>query len=95
MSEKELEKRLVEQVRAVGGCAYKFVSPGMSGVPDRLVVLPEGKVGFVEVKRKGEKPRAQQQFQMERLSNLGCKVYVLDDERGIGYILTSISGEGV
>lgn len=51
MLENEVEKKLAKKVKALGGRAYKFVSPGNAGVPDRLVVMPGGKVGFAEIKR--------------------------------------------
>lgn len=57
MREKTIEQKLVQAVKAKGGIAPKFVSPGFSGVPDRLILLPDGKCGFVEVKAPGEKPR--------------------------------------
>ena len=52
MQEKELERKLVNAVKTVGGIAPKFVSPSFDGMPDRLVLLPHGKLAFVEVKRK-------------------------------------------
>jgi hypothetical protein len=57
MQEKTLERKLVERVKAMGGIAPKLVSPGFSGMPDRLVLLPGGKMAFVEVKGYGMKPR--------------------------------------
>ena len=57
MLEKDIETKLRNKVKALGGRAYKFVSPGNSGVPDRLVVLPGGKIGFAELKRPGKMPR--------------------------------------
>lgn len=56
MREKQIEQKLVKAVKAMGGIALKFISPGFDGMPDRLVLLPAGKYGFVEVKRRGEKP---------------------------------------
>ena len=53
MREKTIEQKLVQAVKAKGGIAPKFVSPGFSGVPDRLILLPDGKCGFVEVKAPG------------------------------------------
>lgn len=58
MREKAIEQKLVQAVKAKGGIAPKFVSPGFSGVPDRLILLPDGKCGFVEVKAPGEKATA-------------------------------------
>ena len=61
ISEQQIEKKLVEKVKQVGGMALKFVSPGNSGVPDRLVLIAIGKIAFVEVKAPGEKPRPLQE----------------------------------
>lgn len=90
MSEKEIEKMLVAAVRRAGGYAYKFVSPGTTGVPDRLVVLPDGKVGFVEVKAPGKKSRPEQCYQQQRLEMLGCYVAVLDNPDLIETIIKEI-----
>ena len=49
--EKDIEKSLISRTKQRHGKAYKWVSPGNSGVPDRIVVLPGGKVGFCELKR--------------------------------------------
>ena len=57
MREREIERKLVSAVKSSGGICPKFVSPGFDGMPDRVVLLPHGKFGFVEVKRSGEKPR--------------------------------------
>ena len=57
MREKSVEQKLVRAVRVAGGIAPKFVSPGFDGMPDRIVILPGGKIGFVEVKAPGKKPR--------------------------------------
>lgn len=92
MSEKELEKLFKDTVKKFGGIAHKFVSPGTSGVPDRLVIFPGGQIGFVEVKAKGKKPRPEQEYQIRRLKFLGCKVFVLDDAEQIENIIEKIRG---
>ena len=91
MREKTLERKLAEAVKAMGGIAPKFVSPGFAGMPDRLVLLPAGKCGFVEVKRLGEKPRPLQETRHGMLRRLGFKVYVLDCVGQIGDVLREIS----
>lgn len=48
---------LSKAVKNSGGIALKLVSPGFDGMPDRLVLLPGGKIGFVEVKVPGKEPR--------------------------------------
>lgn len=90
LSEREVEKRLVDAVRAKGGKAYKFTSPGSSGVPDRLIILPNGKMGFVEVKAPGKKARPEQCYQQRRLEELGCYVAVLDNPDLIETIIKEI-----
>ena len=91
MKEKDLETRLTRAVRKNGGLALKFVSPGMAGVPDRLLLFPGGRIAFAEVKAPGEKPRPLQIHRMEQLRKLGFRVYVVDSEEKIGEILCEIS----
>ena len=90
MREKAIEKKLVQEVKAVGGIAPKFTSPGFDGMPDRIVLLPGGHMGFVEAKAPGEKPRPLQLARHRLLRGLGFRVYVLEDERQIGEILDEI-----
>jgi len=76
MREKELECKFVQAVKAVGGITPKFISPGFDGIPDRIALLPGGRIAFVEVKRPGEKPRPLQEARHGMLRRLGFKVYV-------------------
>lgn len=77
MLEKDVERLLVKGIKELGGVAYKFVSPGNSGVPDRVVVLPDGRVIFVELKTTTGKLSAIQTRQIVRLEQLRCEVRVL------------------
>ena len=90
MREKQIEQRLVKAVKARGGLCPKLVSPGTDGMPDRMVLLPDSHMGFVEVKVPGEKPRPLQQRRHEQLRELGYKVSVLDDPEQIPPILDEI-----
>lgn len=90
MREKTLEHKLRMKVKDAGGLALKFVSPGFDGVPDRLVLLPGGKMAFVEVKAPGQKPRTLQLSRHRLLRSLGFRVYTLDDEEKIEVILNEI-----
>ena len=90
MREKQIEKALVTAVKEKGGICPKWVSPGCAGVPDRIVILPKGRAAFVEVKRKGEKPRPLQEYRHTQLRALGFKVFVLDDIKEIGQILKEV-----
>ena len=75
--EKDIEKVLIDGVKKIGGRAYKFVSPGNSGVPDRLVVFRGRAPVFVELKTKTGKLTELQEVQIERLRSLGQDVRVL------------------
>lgn len=90
MREKTIEQKFREAVKAVGGLAVKFASPGFDGVPDRLALLPGGRMAFVEVKAPGKKPRPLQLARHRQLRQLGFKVYVLDDEGQIGGMVDEI-----
>ncbi|HEJ0061783.1 TPA: VRR-NUC domain-containing protein [Proteus mirabilis] len=84
--EDEVERHLVNEVKKAGGIAYKFTSPGRKGVPDRIVLLPNGRIIFVECKAPSEKPRPDQLREHARLFALGFHVVVLDS-KDLGEIL--------
>ena len=90
MREKNIEQKLVKAVKSTGGIAPKLTCPGLDGMPDRLVLMPEGRIGFVEVKAPGKEPRPLQVRRHEMLRSLGFKVYVLDEPEQIGGILYEI-----
>ena len=90
MRKKIIEQHLVKAVKNSGGIAPKLVCPGFDGMPDRLVLLPGGKIGFVEVKAPGKEPRPLQVARHGLLRRLGFKVYVLDAPEQIGGILDEI-----
>lgn len=90
MREKSIEQKFREAVRNAGGLALKFTSPGWDGTPDRLALLPGGRMAFVEVKAPGKKPRPLQLTRHRTLRQLGFRVYVLDDEKQIGGIIDEI-----
>jgi len=75
MREKIVEQYLRRRARELGGKAYKLVSPGNDGMPDRLVVMPGGRVAFVETKRPGETSRPMQMHRQQELRELGCEVF--------------------
>lgn len=91
-SEKQIEQKLVTAVKARGGIAPKFVSPGFAGMPDRLVLLPDGVFAFAELKAPGMHPRALQMARHRMLRRLGFRVYVIDGVEQIGGMLDDIVG---
>jgi len=90
MQEKYIEQKLVAAVKSMGGMAPKFVSPGIDGMPDRIVLLPMGRIAFVECKATGKKMRPLQNKKKKQLEALGFLVYCLDDIEQIGGILSEI-----
>ncbi len=90
MREKQIEQKLVQAVRKSGGMCMKFVSPNFDGMPDRLILLPGGRIAFAELKAPGKKPRPLQIARHKTLMGLGFRVYVIDSAEQIGAILDEI-----
>ena len=90
MREKQIEEKLVSEVKRRGGICPKWVSPGFDGMPDRLVFLPGKHFGMVEVKAPGEKPRPLQMSRHRLLEKLGFRTYILDGAEQIGALLDEI-----
>lgn len=90
MKEKTVESKLVKAVKAKGGLAPKFVSPGFDGVPDRIALLPGGKIAFIELKAAGKILRPLQVRRKRQLESLGFSVYCIDKPEQIGGLLDEI-----
>ena len=78
MREASIEKRLKNEVEKIGGKALKFVSPGVTGIPDRIILLPGGKIIFIELKATGKKLRPMQEYRAKELRALGFDVRCID-----------------
>ncbi|NWL89997.1 VRR-NUC domain-containing protein [Paenibacillus sp. 79R4] len=92
MRERDIETYLRDRIKAVGGWAPKWTSPGNSGVPDRIVFLPGGHTIFVELKAPGGKPRPLQLAQHKRLRGLGYDVRVIDSREQVDDLLKEWNG---
>lgn len=90
MREKSIESKLAAEVRKHGGLAPKFVSPGLDGVPDRLILLPGGKAAFAELKAPGKTLRPLQAVRKRQLEKLGFRVFVVDSTEQIGGVLDEL-----
>jgi hypothetical protein len=88
--EHDVERRLVDEVLARDGFAPKFTSPCMDGMPDRLVLLPGGRMAFAELKAPGKPLRPLQLRRKCQLEALGFQVYVIDHPNQIGGVLDEI-----
>ena len=91
MREKIIEEQLVKSIRLMGGLAPKFVSPGFDGVPDRLILLPNGRMAFAELKAPGKQLRPLQKRRKRQLEALGFRVFVIDNTDQIGGVLDELS----
>lgn len=89
-TEKSIEQALVRLAKKRGGMAVKFFSPGLDGVPDRLLLFPGGRLAFVELKAPGKKMRPLQIKCKRQLEQLGFSVYCIDSKEIIGGILDEI-----
>ncbi len=87
MREREIESYLRDRVKAAGGIAYKWVSPGNSGVPDRIVMLPGAPDIFIELKAPGGKPTKLQLNQHRKIRALGRHVTVIDSKELVNELL--------
>ena len=90
MREKTVESKFTSAVKAKGGLAVKFTSPGFNGMPDRLVMFPGGRIAFVQVKAPGETPRPLQRSRLKLLRRLGFKAFVLDNTSDIPKIIEEV-----
>ena len=89
MLERDIERRLRLGVKALGGKAYKFSSPGNNGVPDRIVLI-QGKCFFVELKRSGKDLSPVQRAVKRDFEKLGFKVYKLDSISDVDKFLEEV-----
>lgn len=89
-AEKEIEKQLVSALKSVGCHALKFIPLHLVGMPDRLILIPGGRVAWVELKSPGKTPRPIQVYRIDKLTQMGFKVFVVDGEEGINKVLTYV-----
>ena len=89
-SEKVIERKLVEQIKLCKGLSIKLLSDYITGLPDRLCLLPGGKLVFVELKSTGKKPRRSQLYMHTLLRRLGFRVEVIDTLQGLDIFIKSI-----
>lgn len=90
VSEKAIERYLVEQAKQNGLLCLKYSNPNMVGYPDRLLVLPGGGVIWVELKSKGRKPTKIQQMRMAELTGMDHLVRVIDNKPDIDELIKTI-----
>lgn len=96
MLEKEVEKKLCERVKKdLQGVAFKFVSPGFNGVPDRIILVPMGRIYFVETKAPGKKLRKLQEWVRGLISDLGFVVLRIDTVEKVDAFIRQVNEDGI
>ncbi len=93
MLEKEIERVLVKEVKKLGGLCLKFNSLSMTGIPDRIILMKNARLAFVELKRKGKKLRPLQKKRIKQLRDLGFKCFIIDDLAGVKTLTDEMRGE--
>lgn len=91
MLESRVENYLKNKVEKLGGKAFKWAPIGVTGVPDRMVLLPGGRIIFVELKAPGKKARKLQEYRAKQLKELGFQVECLDTVEKIDRLFTDWS----
>ena len=89
-SEKALEAELRERCKALGWMCIKLTSQYQRGLPDRLILMPGGRVCFAEIKTTGKKPTALQKVTHERLRALGYRVEVVDTTESLDNLIVDL-----
>ena len=93
--EKDIERYFKAQLEKRGAIVWKFVSPGQAGVPDRIVLLPGGRVVFAEMKAPGKRPRPLQRAVFERMRRAGHPVYVIDSREAVKAFMEEVMPDEV
>ena len=92
-SESQLERKLYDKIKHLGGLPLKFISPGRAGVPDRIVLMPGGKVYFVEMKSSVGQTSIIQDYVFKKFSELGFKVHIINSVESLKNFLSVITDE--
>lgn len=95
MLEKDIERYLTQEVKKRGGMCFKFVSPGNTGVPDRIVLTPGGKVVFVELKTGTGRLQPIQRYMHREMRKRGAEVDVLYGLQGVETFLQVVMPDGI
>lgn len=96
MLEKDVEQKLCRQVKKeLGGLALKFISPGMNGVPDRIVLVPGGRIYFVETKAPGKQLRKLQAYVCGLIQRLGFPVLRIDTVEKVQDFVEEVKKDGI
>ena len=94
ISEKDLERKFCHEAEKRGAMTLKFVSPGVSGVPDRICLAIGEHIFFAEIKKPGVKPRPLQLHVFRKIQKLGFRIWIIDSEASIQRCMEQEFSEG-
>ena len=92
-SESQLERKFFDKVKHLGGMPLKFISPGRAGVPDRIVLMPKGKIYFVEMKNEIGQTSPIQDYIFAQFKKLGFKVHIINSVESLEKFIGEIENE--
>ncbi len=90
-TEKRIEKKLRESCKKLGGIAIKLYPLSLTGLPDRIVLMPGGRIWFVELKSEGVKPTPSQESFHKKLRGLGFRVEVISTDEQLQDFLNHLN----
>ena len=91
MSEKAIEGYLVKKVMEIGGLSWKFSSTSQNGVPDRIVIMPNGRIAFVELKSSQGRLSVIQEHVLVKLKKMNCEVHIIKSRTGVSKLISSLT----
>jgi hypothetical protein len=94
VSEKEIEKYLIRRSKELGLLCLKYTNPSLIGFPDRIILLPSGRLIWVELKSKGKKPSAIQLARFSEMKRKGHEVKIIDSKMGIDSLMNNLEAKG-
>jgi len=95
MIENRIEKNLIKKVEKLGGKCLKFVSPGLIGVPDRIVLTQGGNITFIELKAPGKQLRKIQTYRCKQIRDLGFKVITIDTIKKVDLFIEEVKNNEI
>lgn len=95
MRENEVEKYLLTRIKTMGGRVIKLNSSSMRGLPDRMILLPKGRIYFVELKAPGKTPRPLQAAVIKSMIDMGFEVLVIDTKEKVGEFINGIQTSSI
>lgn len=93
MRESKIENYLKTEVGKYNGMCLKFTS-SVSGVPDRIVILPDNRIYFVELKQEKGRLSKIQKYMHKQFNKRGIPVYVPYSKNDVDEFIEEVCKNG-